>query len=172
MLYHLSDSVYHHVLNDKIFKNNTFLKEYNTRKSCIIDTTYIKADASYWFLNNSSSKNTHWELQSYLHDVHWATLLEIFIMLKNALKETLNIKCENFTPGFIMTKSYEHQMLHVDSKKAFDDKEETYAIIVHIPLSEKVMWFWVGSVQNTKFCDELVHLPFGSGIILSNQWVS
>ena len=155
------------------FKNEVFLKPFGEKGDTIVDPTDRKAKAKYWLLGNTgvNVERSSWESCHYLHEGHRAVLMGMHKMLKDSLYEQLGIVYEHFIPGFVVTNNAEHQMLHVDNKQAIEDEDGTGAMIVHIPLHPKGMWLRVGLIQDTSLNDQLLFIPFGSGIILpQNQF--
>ena len=73
------------------------------------------------------------------------------------------------TPGFVQTTIPTHQELHLDTKNVtFEDFEEPgHSYILHVPLDTEGMHLRLGQINNKSELNHgLIHIPFGSGILL------
>ena len=155
------------------FKTDDFITKFKKKKvpisQGVYETRSPEKKSIYWMLNNTevNVENSDWSKATALNVQERIAIGGITSMIQKALFQKMKVEYKNVSPGFVMTGEATHQLLHVDSKRAFDNNVEgTCSMILHVPLSSEGMWLRLGSVVNAIFNEKIIFVPFGKGIIL------
>ena len=136
--------------------------------------------ATYWILNESNGKPiknniAHWKNHPHTSETHDIVLSNFMKKIGSGINAELkennaelkeNITFHIMNPGFVQTKIPNHQHLHLDRKDInFQNPGQSY--IIHVPLDVEGMQLRLGKFDDKfQLKHGLIHIPFGSGIIL------
>ena len=160
------------------FKNVDFEERYENSSArihaCNDRSMSYEDRSSFWLLHQikgkdiKGSKSFDWRSNNRIREGEKIVLDGILELLKNAIQIATKNEAgtTKMIPGFVRTGLAVHQEFHLDNKNInLDDKNE--AFIVHIPLCVEGMWLRLAKLQNNAILvDEMLHIPFGSGVIL------
>lgn len=155
------------------FKTNEFITKFKKKKNPIsqgvFESRSSEQKSTYWMLNNTevNVENFDWSKATALNVQERIAIGGIISMIQKALFEKIGIEYKDVKPGFVTTGEASHQLLHVNSKRAFaNNVVGTCSMILHVPLSSEGLWLRLGLVVNGIFNEKIIFVPFGKGIML------
>ena len=147
--------------------NNNDNKKFEASTYWLLDQTKGKTRGigGNWMDNSNISSTNIIFLNNFMTKVIIG--LNTYFKEQGIVKE--DIKFIIRTPGFMQTTIPTHQELHLDTKNVtFKDIEEPgHSYILHVPLDTEGMHLRLGQINNKSELNHgLIHIPFGSGILL------